>query len=260
MSTRRSVKKSLSIGEEDNLTKIPHLPNISEPRSKIPAHIVGHNYKYVTKNKMLADEFRLFRQSSSGFFKKFKKKKSGGEINEEAELLRRMEAQQRAMKRSKTKKGDSGRKFMSHGSMTKRESEIFFEWFAGRMDKYHKTSDYSASVGSSKLEYEIPIQYVIDDFIETQVFSSRSEAFEFLRFVDDDRNGSISIEEFASVFRDIENPDHILVMKNFIKKLESSDTFQSDQDSAPSVGSISQRNVIGASDEEKSSRHHSSRF
>ena len=183
---------------QDSL-KTPSLPPIKEPSSQNRARIVGNNYKYTTKNKLHSDEFKLFRQSSSNFFQKFKLKKSV-KISKHEQLRLAMEARCRALK---AKNGRS----KSHFSLTRKESEAFFDWFVERMTKYGDRST------------EIGIQYVIDDFIATGVFATRAEAFEFLRFVDKDRNGSVSVEEFTNVFCDIENPEHIYIMKNFIREL-----------------------------------------
>lgn len=201
----------------------------SLPQVDSPARIVQRNYRYINKNKMLVDEFQLFKQSSGNFFKKFQKKTRPRHVDrsvsfDAAEKLRMIDAQKHAQK---TKKSHSRAKVKVKG-LCKRESDVFFAWFTDRMLKYQRPGH------SGDANEEIPIQYVIDDFIETGLFSVRAEAFEFLKFVDKDRNGSVSVEEFSNVFRDIDDAEHISTMKSFISLLEESGDY-SNENSLPRI-------------------------
>ena len=260
-----SVRESKN---EDNFTK---LKNVKPCESSNIPHSVGRDYAYLT-HKMFSDEFN--------FFKKFKKKKIGCEVplvetdivdsfdktiltgysttDDEVEIFRKVEVQ----KYGQEKRTTSAIKNIN-GSLSKKESAIFFEWFSCRMCKY-KSEKYGPKT-------EIPIQYVIDDFMEAQVFTARSQAFDFLRFVDKDRNGSISINEFVSVFCDVENPDHIAIMKDFLKTLirSSRSCRESMEDLRPTARrSKSCRAIIRYSDISRSSssdiisirRHQSNNF
>mmetsp|Transcript_21809 Transcript_21809/g.36759 ORF Transcript_21809/g.36759 Transcript_21809/m.36759 type:complete len:250 (+) Transcript_21809:80-829(+) len=196
------------------------------PNKVVP--IVYHDYKYTTKTKMFSDEFNFFRNSSSTFFKKFKKKKIDAEGKREAEALRVMETSRH------TRKASAGTR-KNQASLSNKERTVFLEWFSARMRKY-QTEKYGYAT-------EIPIQYVIDDFMKAKVFPARSEAFEFLRFVDKDRNGSISINEFEEVFSDIDAPEHMAVIRKFIKLLEQ-DKFYNEDDTTEEGDS---KNIVARS-------------
>jgi hypothetical protein len=271
------VRESKNTSCEDNFTKLKSVKSCES--SNVP-HAVGRDYAYLTKHNMFSDEFSLFHTTSSNFFKKFKKKKIGCEVpvvktdivdsfdktiltgysttDDEVEFFRKVEVHKNGQKKRTT----SAIKNIN-GSLSKKESAIFFEWFSCQMCKY-KSEKYGPKT-------EIPIQYVIDDFMEAQVFTARSQAFDFLRFVDKDRNGSISINEFVSVFCDVENPDHIAIMKDFLKTLirSSRSCRESMEDLRPTARrSKSCRAIIRYSDISRSSssdiisirRHQSNNF
>mmetsp|Transcript_28856 Transcript_28856/g.53658 ORF Transcript_28856/g.53658 Transcript_28856/m.53658 type:complete len:264 (-) Transcript_28856:244-1035(-) len=224
------VTTLMTVLKEDSMVNtLPtgHHENVDTFIKLSPIKIVPtRNYNYTTKTKMFTDEFNFIRKSSSDFFKKILKKKVkiSVENTENPPVdLRRVVQTRRHIEKIIVR----SRKNLAAASLTNREKEVFFDWFSARMIKYN----------NSKYGYttEIPILNVVDDFMEAKVFLARCEAAKFLEMVDRNGNGYTSSFEFVRVFSDIESPEHVAVIRKFVKFLETNKFYTEDLNDDESI-------------------------
>ena len=157
---------------------------------------------------MLVDEFSLFKNSSSKIFKSFQaKKRRSSDYCRDAHIVRNMTTRNHYAK-------INGNKTEEHNTLLSyKECNKFFQWFSNRMSRF-------SNADKSTAAKDIPIQYVVDEFMKSRIFSYRSDAFVFLQNIDIEGNGSIAMDKFFNRLCNITDREHISVMRAFIFLLE----------------------------------------
>ena len=181
-------------------------------------HVAARDNKFTTKNKMFADEFREFIQSSSKFFQTFQTKK-----NRSSEYFIAAQEMQSVTSHNKHNVKPNGHNTeFNHKTppLSKKERNKFCKWFTTRI--FHIDS-----VSKPTPTREIPIQYVIDDFIKTGLFQCRADAFVFLSNFDTEHTGMVSMGKLVDRFYNTTDSEHVLILREFISHLEEpSDTLR----------------------------------
>lgn len=160
---------------------------------------------------MIADEFSSIKMSSSNFFRSFQRKKRISTASKRAEEeVRNMLTQKHCAKMNSALE----RKV---SALSKNECRLFAEWFLSREALLGRNS---ANVTSS----EYSIQHVIDDFVAAGVYTYRGDAFDFLKSIDTDRTGTISLKKLCKSIPNISDNDHVSTLRRFLAGLADKET------------------------------------